>query len=122
MSVSGVPSKSRLRIRASPLVGAPTLKSSEIFVRIERKFGLGSAEVSAVPGNLRGLEHGIFTDTRARSRNLLHPESPATPREIEDGLGSSDGFRPKSGRKREAGGMSGDALTLRYVVAMVIPV
>jgi hypothetical protein len=66
------------------------LKFGEIFVRIGGKFSLG--RVLAVPGNLRGLEHGIFTDTRARSRNLLHPESPATPREIEDGLGSPDGF------------------------------
>jgi hypothetical protein len=33
---------------------------------------------------------------------LLHPEFPVAPQETEDGLGSPDGFRPKSGR-REAG-------------------
>jgi hypothetical protein len=74
---------------------------------------MGSNDFPVVPGNLHGPERGIFTDTRARARNLLHPESPAAPRETEDGLGSPDGFRPKSGRKREAGGVTGPVSFVR---------
>jgi hypothetical protein len=55
---------------------------------------MGSNDFPAVPGNLRGPERGIFTDTRARARNLLHPESPAAPRETEDGLGVRTDFGP----------------------------
>jgi hypothetical protein len=44
---------------------------------------------------------------------LLHPESPVAPRETEDDLGSPDGFRPKSERKREAGGVTGPFPSVR---------
>jgi hypothetical protein len=64
---------------------------------------MGSNDFPVVPGNLHGPERGIFTDTRARARNLLHPESPAAPRETEDGLGSPDGFRPNLDENEKLG-------------------
>jgi hypothetical protein len=74
---------------------------------------MGSNNFPAVPENLRGSKRGIFTDTRTRARNLLHPESPAASRETEDGLGSPDAFRPKSGRKREAEDVIGPFSSVR---------
>jgi hypothetical protein len=72
-----------------------------------------SNNFSAVPGNLGGPEHGIFTYTRARARNLLHPESSAAPQETEDSLGIPDEFRPKFERKREAGSVTGPFSSVR---------
>ena len=111
----------------------PTPKSGEIFVRIGGKFGLGSAEVPAVPPaghpirwrggvvvasgerETFGTENvGEKEETRGRGRLvLLHPESPRDPRETEDGPGSPDEIRPFSGRKRGPGGATGPFFAVR---------
>jgi hypothetical protein len=44
---------------------------------------------------------------------LLHPESPGDPRETEDGMGSRDENRFKSGPKRGTGGLTGPFFAVR---------
>ena len=51
--------------------------------------------------------------TRLFRAKLFRPESPSAPRETGDGVGSPDGFRPKSGGKRAIGGATGPNFTVR---------
>jgi hypothetical protein len=44
---------------------------------------------------------------------LFCPESPSVPRKAGDGLGSPDGLKPKSGRKRGTGGAAGPNTAVR---------
>jgi hypothetical protein len=53
-------------------------------------------------------------ETRGRGRLvLLHPESPGDPRGTEDGMGSSDENRLKSGSKRGTEGLTGPFFAVR---------
>jgi hypothetical protein len=44
---------------------------------------------------------------------LFRPESPSAPRKAGDVLGSPDGWKPKSGRKRGTGGVAGPNIAVR---------
>jgi hypothetical protein len=51
--------------------------------------------------------------TRGPNRGICSIRSPGSTRETDDGLGSPDGFRPKTGQKREAGGVTGPISSVR---------